>query len=315
MPVSEDGTVFPRPAREAGASESGNVAKGPGAPDDLTEAPSESVNAPAEPGDGPAASDPAPVPAASVPPARRRAGVRALVRRLTGASFSIGVMGTVALLAIGTTTPGAAVAAPRVDIPIATDESKAGPTEIQAYVTAGDTRQPELDRVENYGVVSMAGLAAASGVTMTSGAWINDPNAAIQWPFPVGVPISAEFGSQDYQAQFSTPHGGTDFTPGAGAEIHVIAAGTVRIATEAGGDYGVTVLVDHVVDGQLISSRYGHMQYGSLQVKEGDTVQAGQVIGRVGSTGRSTGPHLHLELLVDGLTKIDAMAWLRAHTS
>lgn len=276
----------------------------------------EHAQAAAESGEQAADSEPAPVSAASAATTTpRRTGVRGLVRRLTGASFSVGVMGAVALLAIGTTTPGAAVASPRVDIPIAAEKSEAEPAGIQAYVTAADTRQSALDRTESYGVVSMAGLAAASGVTMFSGEWVNDPTAAVQWPFPVGVPISAAFGSQDYQAEFSTPHGGTDFTPGAGAEIHAIAAGTVRIATEAGGDYGVTVLIDHMVGGQLVSSRYGHMQYGSLQVKEGDTVQAGQVVGRVGATGKATGPHLHLEVLLGGVTKVDAVAWIRAHTS
>ncbi|MFT4136530.1 M23 family metallopeptidase [Microbacterium sp.] len=249
--------------------------------------------------------------AASAP----RRGVRGLVQRVTGASLSIGVMGAVALLAIGTTTPGAALSAPRVDIPVVADEAQAEPEadQIQAYVSGSGTTQPDLDRGETYGVVSMSGLAAESGVTIFAGTWVNDPTAPIQWPFPVGVPISAEFGSLDYAAEFATPHGGTDLTPGEGAEVHVIAAGTVRIATEAGGDYGVTVLVDHVVDGQLVSSRYAHMEYGSLQVEEGDVVQAGQVIGRVGSTGKATGPHLHLEVLLDGVTKVDAMAWLRAH--
>ena len=305
------------------ATESGEVtAESAHAADELRDAEAADADAAAEtesadPEDAQAAAaEPAPVSAASAATTTpRRTGVRGLVRRLTGASFSVGVMGAVALLAIGTTTPGAAVASPRVDIPIAAEKSEAEPAGIQAYVTAADTRQSALDRTESYGVVSMAGLAAASGVTMFSGEWVNDPTAAVQWPFPVGVPISAAFGSQDYQAEFSTPHGGTDFTPGAGAEIHAIAAGTVRIATEAGGDYGVTVLIDHMVGGQLVSSRYGHMQYGSLQVKEGDTVQAGQVVGRVGATGKATGPHLHLEVLLGGVTKVDAVAWIRAHTS
>ena len=92
---------------------------------------------------------------------------------------------------------------------------------------------------------------------------------------------------------------------------------TVRgiIATEAGGDYGVTVLIDHVIDGQIVSTRYGHMQYGSLRVKQGDTVTAGQVLGTVGQTGKATGPHLHLEVLLGGTAHTDPIEWLKEHTN
>lgn len=98
-----------------------------------------------------------------------------------------------------------------------------------------------------------------------------------------------------------------------GAEIHAVAAGTLRIATESGGDYGVTVVID-VIDGQVVSTRYGHMQYGSLQVTQGQRVTAGQIIGKVGQTGKATGLHLHLEVLLGGTTthRPDAVA-LRAH--
>jgi murein DD-endopeptidase MepM/ murein hydrolase activator NlpD len=160
----------------------------------------------------------------------------------------------------------------------------------------------------------MADIAADSGVTQFAGTWVSDPSADIQWPFPVGVPISAAYGSQSYLSKFSSPHRGVDLTPGVGAEVHVIADGTVRIATQAGGDYGVTVVVDHVIDGQLVSTRYAHMQYGSLQVSAGDTVEAGEVIGRVGSTGKATGPHLHFEVLLGGTVHTDPMAWMEQHT-
>nr|WP_245325300.1 M23 family metallopeptidase [Microbacterium amylolyticum] len=107
-------------------------------------------------------------------------------------------------------------------------------------------------------------------------------------------------------------HEGIDFVPGEGAPIQSIADGVVRIATEAGGAYGVNVYVDHIIDGQLVSSHYAHMQYGSLQVQAGDTVKVGDVLGNVGNTGRSYGAHLHFEVIVNG-TAIDPMPWMQEH--
>jgi murein DD-endopeptidase MepM/ murein hydrolase activator NlpD len=84
------------------------------------------------------------------------------------------------------------------------------------------------------------------------------------------------------------PHGGQDYTAPAGTPVRAIAAGRVRIAR----DYyysGLTLLVDH---GAGLVSQYLHLE--KLLVAEGEAVGAGQVIGRVGATGRATGPHLHL---------------------
>lgn len=256
--------------------------------------------------------------------ARRRSRGAAIAKRMAAASFSVGVMAVVGLLAVGTTTPAAAIASASDSSSTAaqptvvtasqklTKSSDAG--QIQAFVASGTDAPTALDRPESYNVTSMAELAAESGVRLFANTWVNDPSSPIQYPFPVGVPISAAFGSIAYLSEFATPHNGVDLTPGEGAEIHAVAAGTVRIATESGGDYGVTVLIDHIIDGQLVSTRYGHMQYGSLQVKVGDKVTAGEVIGRVGQTGKATGPHLHLEVLLGGTTRIDPMPWLAEHT-
>ncbi|AXA94937.1 M23 family metallopeptidase [Microbacterium sp. PM5] len=256
--------------------------------------------------------------------AGRRPRGAAIAKRVAAASFSVGVMAVVGLLAVGTTTPAAAIASASESSNTAaqptavtasqklTKSSDAG--QIQAFVASGTDAPTALDRPESYNVTSMSELAAESGVRLFANTWVNDPSSPIQYPFPVGVPISAAFGSIAYMSEFATPHNGVDLTPGEGAEIHAVAAGTVRIATESGGDYGVTVLIDHIIDGQLVSTRYGHMQYGSLQVKVGDKVTAGQVIGRVGQTGKATGPHLHLEVLLGGTTRIDPMPWLAEHT-
>ncbi|MGC5221022.1 M23 family metallopeptidase [Micromonospora sp. DT81.3] len=237
-------------------------------------------------------------------------------RRIATASFSVGVMGIVGLLTVGMTTPAQAVAAARstVDGTMSIAPSQ-NPTqvsketeEIQAYVAPAEVANAELDRTEGYSAVSLAEIAAESGINYTSSVFTNDQNSPIQWPFAVGVGLSSGFGQR-----WGRMHEGLDFTPGEGAPIQAIADGTVRIATESGGAYGVTVYIDHVIDGQLITSHYAHMQYGSLEVSEGEQVTVGTIVGHTGNTGRSYGAHLHFELLVNGTTPIDPLPWLRAH--
>ncbi len=89
-------------------------------------------------------------------------------------------------------------------------------------------------------------------------------------------------------------HTGMDFRATPGDPIYATAAGKVVKAGWEGG-YGQMVEIDH---GEGLSTRYGHMS--SIGVKVGQKVRAGQVIGRVGSTGRSTGPHLHYETRING---------------
>lgn len=249
--------------------------------------------------------------AASVAP---RSRARRVLKRIAAGSLSLGATAAVGLLAFSAMLPTSAIAtAPTADIASAAS-AVAQPKEIQAFVASGAAEKP-LDRPETYGVVSMAELAAESGVTQFAGTWVNDPSAEVQYPFPVGVPISSGFRTVDYYNEFGSWHNGVDLTPGGGAEIHAVAAGTVRIASEGGDTYGVTIVIDHVIDGQTVSTRYGHMRYGSMRVAVGDNVAAGEVIGLVGSTGKSTGDHLHLEVLLDGTTPTDPLPWIRAHTS
>ncbi|GAA4052792.1 M23 family metallopeptidase [Agromyces indicus] len=113
----------------------------------------------------------------------------------------------------------------------------------------------------------------------------------------------------------STEHDGVDFNPGAGAPIVSIADGVVITATEAGGGFGAYVEVQHNINGVLITSLYAHMQYGSIQVSAGQRVSAGDPLGAVGSTGQSTGPHLHLEMYGADGVRFDGMAWLQANVT
>ncbi len=133
------------------------------------------------------------------------------------------------------------------------------------------------------------------------------------WPCPGYYTISSTFGNR-----WGTTHGAIDIAGGnAGAAIVAAKGGTVvRVVTGCshnypksgscgcGGGYGNYVIIQH--DGTY-STLYGHMA--SVSVSVGQTVSAGQTIGYVGSTGFSTGFHLHFEVRVNG-TKVDPMQYL-----
>ena len=118
--------------------------------------------------------------------------------------------------------------------------------------------------------------------------------------FPISNPapdkeISSTFGPRR-DPLLGTPamHAGLDFRAPAGTPIRAGGAGTVVVAGWNGG-YGKMVEIDH---GNGLHTRYAHMS--SIAVAKGDKIKAGEVVGQVGSTGRSTGPHLHYEIRRDG---------------
>ena len=233
--------------------------------------------------------------------------------RVAATSLSVSAMAIVGLLAVGMTTPAIAVASssPQGDVALATEKPAkkvlVDPEDIQAYVAPADVQNPEIDRAAgSYATASMRELAAEEGVTTFSSFFTNDPTAAIQWPFNVGVPMSFGWGPR-----WGAMHTGIDLTPGNGAEIHAIADGVVRSASDATGGYGVNIYIDHTIDGKLVTSHYAHMQYGSMRVKAGDRVKVGQVIGLVGNTGHSFGAHLHFEILLGGTQLVDPLPWMR----
>ncbi len=265
--------------------------------------------APAEPAPDARSSD-------HVPGRRTKVERGASFRKVATASFSLGVVGVVGLMTVGMTTPAEAVAAVSgadtsmtVLAPADRMATDIDEDEIQAYVAPSTVLNDTLERSESYGTITMAELASEAGIQNFSNLFHNDPNSNIQWPFAVGVTMSYGYGMRSGRL-----HEGIDFTPGAGSPIQAIADGTVRVASEAGGAFGVHVIIDHMVDGELVSSHYAHMQYGSLQVEPGQSVTVGTVLGRTGNTGRSYGAHTHFEILQNGTTAIDPMPWLRAHT-
>lgn len=113
---------------------------------------------------------------------------------------------------------------------------------------------------------------------------------------PVLGPVSSGFGFRsDPFTGRPALHAGLDFPGPVGTPIKA-AAGGVVVAAETNASYGNMVMVDH---GNGLVTRYGHTS--RMLVRSGDLVRRGQVIAEIGSTGRSTGPHLHFEVHVDGV--------------
>jgi murein DD-endopeptidase MepM/ murein hydrolase activator NlpD len=120
------------------------------------------------------------------------------------------------------------------------------------------------------------------------------------WIWPAVGPISGVYGSQRIlNGQPSTPHFGVDIAAPAGSPVRAPVGGVVILAEEL---YltGNTVIIDH---GLGVNSTYAHLS--SIAVRLGQRVEQGQVIGKVGATGRATGPHLHWGLNV-GQIRVDA---------
>ena len=111
------------------------------------------------------------------------------------------------------------------------------------------------------------------------------------WPAPTARMISQYFGHNG--------HRGLDITTGGayGRPIVAAASGVVEIAGSTGNSYGQQVLINH---GNGVKTRYAHCVTGSIRVRPGQRVTAGQQIASIGSTGNSTGPHLHFEVIVNG---------------
>lgn len=127
---------------------------------------------------------------------------------------------------------------------------------------------------------------------------------ALPLRWPVRGRVNSGFGSRPSPWTGAREHhGGIDIDSSLGTPIKAPAAGLVTAARARGG-YGKHVTLDH---GNGVKTRYGHLS--SIDVKAGQQVEKGQVIGVVGSTGRSTGPHLHYELLVNG-KRVDPRGFL-----
>lgn len=109
-------------------------------------------------------------------------------------------------------------------------------------------------------------------------------------------------------------HGGVDYAAEDGTPISALADGKVVTAHMSGGTSG-TVIIEHTIDGEAVATMYVHMWEHGIHVEAGDQVKAGDHIADVGSSGHSTGPHLHLQVHPGGAQAepIDPEPWLEEH--
>ena len=172
-------------------------------------------------------------------------------------------MGFVALMAVATSVPANALLTAE---DVATSVAEASQAELgdgnglsnQASQSLDSEGSAELTFTrDDYTTSTVEEAAAAMGIRPAN-TFTNNPNGTIQWPFAVGVTIGDRFGSRDC-AGCSSDHHGQDFNPGNGAPIQVIADGVVRHVEDGEGSLGVNVIVDHTINGRLVSSVYAHM--------------------------------------------------------
>jgi len=187
------------------------------------------------------------------------------------------------------------------------DGFKAGPL--------GDVMNQELglalSRAGGFGLGSMlsGAMSRMPGIATQSAPESSetpDTFGAVLTPTPR---VSSAYGWRNDPIDGGTKfHKGIDMPMPAGSDVRAPADGRVVSAGEQAG-YGLTVVVDH---GNGLESRYAHLS--GTDLRAGDPVRAGGVIARSGNTGRSTGPHLHFEVTVNGQA-IDPLGWAGAVAS
>ena len=257
---------------------------------------------------------------ASAPHPRRRAlattyarrGARALapIRSLAALAVVTGLIATFALPASAAWQPA--------DIEIPTLQQVAS-DDAQSLIVASDatatqitresyaaTTQEEIDQKKAAEAAAERARAAQVASLPFDYSMVPPGSGTVRWPVGGPFTVTDRFGDR------GGAHMGTDMVAAGGTPVYASLDGVVRISQDSYGGYGVTVVVESVLNGQQVSTVYPHMQTGSRQVGVGQSVTAGQLVGLVGSTGRSTANHLHFEVYLDG-TAVDSLAWLEAN--
>jgi len=246
--------------------------------------------------------------AAGRPPVATPGSRRPVAARLVSFGALVGIAGMV----VGLSVPASAFFVETPTALLAVD----APTVVAGQVLdVVEASEPAPVQRDTWAMTSEAELRQASTIRRDySYEVVNE--GPVRWPFPVAVPISDGYGARVSPCSgCSSQHKGTDFTPGVGAPITAIADGVVSVKEVSSWGFGNHVFIDHVINGQKVTSVYAHMQEGSSSLQVGDVVTAGEFVGLVGATGAATGPHLHLEIRLDGVVQVDPFAWLKANAS
>ncbi|MDD6090295.1 MAG: peptidoglycan DD-metalloendopeptidase family protein [Candidatus Limivicinus sp.] len=171
--------------------------------------------------------------------------------------------------------------------------------EYDEIMAAEDAANANIDKlVAELEAQRRAEQANNGGGSSGAGSGANSTGSFI-WPVASYVYVSSRFGQRVHPITGEIKnHTGIDIASNQGTTIYAADGGTITLAAWNGG-YGNCVMIDH---GNGYVTLYGHMS--SIAVSQGQTVSQGDTIGYVGSTGNSTGPHLHFEVLKNG-TRID----------
>ena len=166
------------------------------------------------------------------------------------------------------------------------------------FAAALDAQQRAPEDLPTLTFGEMTGLAPTPPAPVAAAATpapAGGPATTAQMGWPVRGRASSEFGPRVHPVTGARrDHQGLDIAAPTGTPIAAAAAGRVTFAGQQRG-YGNIVIVDH---GNGIETRYAHQN--AIGVSTGETISAGQRLGTVGSTGLSTGPHLHFEVRRDG---------------
>lgn len=162
------------------------------------------------------------------------------------------------------------------------------------------TSTPAAHAVPMPSVPATAPVSFAEPVVTT----VVPPPAASALARPATGEVTSGFGVRTHPISGNAKlHEGVDFAIGDG-NIYAAADGVVGSAGRSGGYGNLTEITHTAPDGSSFSTRYAHQS--DILVAPGEQVTRGQLIGRIGSTGASTGPHLHFELVLDGAV-VDAL--------
>jgi len=184
--------------------------------------------------------------------------------------------------------------------------------EVSAYPDRYRNWLPVADAI----LTALTKPASNGGGGNTSGPGPVPETSRIVFPLPEGTYTSTDsFGwrSDPFTGEREF-HSGSDLAAADGTPISAIADGRVTVAEFSAG-WGGLIILEHTVGGERVASYYAHMWQDGIYVTAGETVTAGQHIGDVGSSGHSTGAHLHIEIRPGGQGQppVDAVDWLAQH--